>query len=209
MDITRDNLLSLIHDGLKHEGFSIAGLEKQSGVPKDTVRDFLRGKTQILRADKLQKILRILRPGDKLAVRFHLSAGAELMQLPDSHPKEYVDYPPGMDANSVEAVRVTGDAMAPVFLDGWVVYYTKNHAAASAGGKSDWKIPYDGTASDEPYAAFLGKPCVILLEDGRLMLRTLRAGGASGTYTLAAYGTDDITRALVKDVYKIVFIKTA
>ncbi|MGA7239904.1 MAG: hypothetical protein WBY44_29760 [Bryobacteraceae bacterium] len=64
--LTRDTLLLLIHSSLKRDNMSIAALERLSGVPKDAVRDFLRGKTHIPRADKLQKIMNVIQPHVKL-----------------------------------------------------------------------------------------------------------------------------------------------
>ena len=57
MEITRNNLLDVIRASLQERSLSVSRLEREAGVPKDTVRDFLRGKTYIPRADKLQKIL--------------------------------------------------------------------------------------------------------------------------------------------------------
>lgn len=199
MEITRDNLLTLIKSGLQQHDLSISALERHADVPKDTVRDFLRGKTQILRADKLQKILRVLQPQEKLSVRYVLGDNAELIE----HSGEQVDFPPGIDKNTVEAVLIKGNAMSPVFHEGWVVYYSTDTTAQA--GKAGWQVPYgSGTA---PYAAFLNKPCVIRLTDGSLMLRTLKQG-AEGKFTLAAYNTPDIRDVSISGAYRIVFIKT-
>jgi hypothetical protein len=65
MEITRDNVLAFISSRLKTTELSVAELERLAGVPKDTVRDFQRGKTYMLRADKYQKIMDILAPGMK------------------------------------------------------------------------------------------------------------------------------------------------
>ena len=198
MEITRDNLLSLIKSGLQQHDLSISALERHADVPKDTVRDFLRGKTQILRADKLQKILRVLQPQEKLAVRYVLGSNAELLP----HSGDEVDFPPGIDKGSVDAVLIKGNAMSPVFHDGWVVYYSTSPNASS--GKAGWQVPYGESSCANP---FLGKPCVIRLADGSLMLRTLKSG-ANGKYILSAYNTPDIKDVAIADAYKIVFIKT-
>lgn len=200
MEITRDNLLSLIKSGLQQHDLSISALERHADVPKDTVRDFLRGKTQILRADKLQKILRVLQPQEKLAVRYALGSNAELLP----HTGDEVDFPPGIDKNSVEAVLIKGNAMSPVFQEGWVVYYsTDSNAPASKAG---WQVPYG--SGNGPFAAFINKPCVIRLSDGSLMLRTLKQGSAEGKFTLAAYNTPDMRDVSISETYRIVFIKT-
>lgn len=208
MDITRTNLLALIQNGLQQHGLSISALEKQAGVPKDTVRDFLRAKTQILRADKLQKILRILQPEERLALTGELNALGEVVPWPEDKQKEMVDFPPSVDTNGVAALRVRGSAMAPVFHEGWILYYATSHAPM-VNKPSGWQVPYGGgaAASQDPYAAFLDKPCVIKLADGRLVVRTLKPGG-EGKYVLAAYGAPDMQNVTVKDVYKIIFIKT-
>ena len=65
-DITRESLLHIVRTGLKKQSLSIKGLEDKAGVSKDSVRDFLRGKTYIMRADKLQKVLAILEPNLKV-----------------------------------------------------------------------------------------------------------------------------------------------
>ncbi len=60
MEITRENLLAEIRRGLIKNSFSMNELEVKAQVPKDTVRDFIRGKTYIPRADKWQKLSRTL-----------------------------------------------------------------------------------------------------------------------------------------------------
>lgn len=208
MDITRDNLLSLVRTGMKEQKLSIARLEKQAGVPKDTVRDFLRARTQILRADKLQKILRVLEPEQRLAIRSFMGRDGEILPYPEGK-LSYTDFPPGIPAAGVEALRVEGDAMMPVFQEGWVLYYSTAHQAQSTL-KSGWNVPYHAKEGEtSPYADRLGKPCVILLQDERLMLRTLREGKTPGTYTLVAYNAPDLKDVMIRDAYKIAFIKTA
>lgn len=199
MEITRDNLLSLIKSGLQQHSLSISALERHADVPKDTVRDFLRGKTQILRADKLQKIVRVLQPQEKLPVRYVLGNNAELLP----HSGEEVDFPPGIEKNSVEAVLIRSNAMSPVFQEGWIVYYSTDKASPSS--KTGWQVPY-GSGSG-PFSTFINKPCVIRLADGSLMLRTLKQA-PEGKFTLTAYNTPDIRDVSISEAYRIVFIKT-
>ncbi len=66
MELTRDNILQLIRSGLEKHSLSVAALEREAGISKDSLRDFLRGKTYILRADKLQKVMKIIDPDFKL-----------------------------------------------------------------------------------------------------------------------------------------------
>jgi hypothetical protein len=206
MDITRDNLLGLIRTGLKNKATGISALEKESGVPKDTIRDFLRGKTQILRADKLQKILRVLEPTDKVFVTGTINEGGEISFMPLSEHIE-VNCPPGFDPADIVAVRVKGDAMLPLFYDGWVVYYTARHDKSVPAIKGGMQVPYNTSAKD-PLAELLNKPCVSKLKDGRIFLRTLKAGTNSKRYNLVSYNSPDINDTEIEWLAKIVFIKT-
>jgi predicted XRE-type DNA-binding protein len=221
MDITRDNLLALIQNGIKRKALSISALEKNSGVPKDTIRDFLRGKTQILRADKLQKILRILEPSKKVPVVGYVSAAAEIFSIDDhAHGAglDEVDCPPGVDAAHVVAVRVRGDSMFPVFHDGWIVYYSERRDIIIPPIRGGWQVPYNKTAKktaskqasevSDLLSDFFGKPCVVKLKDGRMMLKTLKRGDNPGYYNLISYNADDIKNAELEWAAKIIFIKT-
>jgi hypothetical protein len=205
MQYTRDSLLSIIQSGLQQKFLSIAGLEKQAGVPKDTVRDFLRAKTHILRADKLQKILGVLAPEEKLTIRYQLAENAQVLPLEDS-ALPHVDYPPGISPVGVEAIHVSSDAMMPVFQPDWVLYYS-TAKQASAPINLSCNVPYDADGSS-PYAALLGKPCVIKLADGRWMVRALKKGSKPDHYTLAAYNAPDINDVAIENAYKILFIQT-
>lgn len=64
--ITREDLLSFIKKQMEERELSISALEKLAGVSKDSIRDFQRGKTYILRADKYQKIMAVLAPDSKI-----------------------------------------------------------------------------------------------------------------------------------------------
>jgi transcriptional regulator with XRE-family HTH domain len=58
--ITRQLVLDLIRNARTERALSMSRLEKEAGVPKDTVRDFERGKTHLIRPDRLQKVLNAL-----------------------------------------------------------------------------------------------------------------------------------------------------
>lgn len=59
MEMNRKWLEDKIQQALDN-GASVLGMEKKAGLRQDTIRDFLRGKTQMLRADKLQKLQPVL-----------------------------------------------------------------------------------------------------------------------------------------------------
>ena len=59
-DFSRENVLAFLTAAIEGQGLTVLGLEKKAGVPKDTFRDFERGKATLIRPDKLQKILNVL-----------------------------------------------------------------------------------------------------------------------------------------------------
>lgn len=207
MEITRENLLNMVRSGLEQNKLSISALERQSGVPKDTVRDFLRGKTQVLRADKLQKILRILKPEEKILITGHVSKDAEIFPVaPDTATS--LDCPPGFSVSEITAIRIDTDAMLPVFHEGWIIYYSNKTGVQITEPSEGWQVPYNKPVNGEPLAEFIGKPCIIKLTDGRMFLRTLKSGSEQGRYNLISYNAPDINNAQLEWAAKIVFIKT-
>ena len=58
--ITRQYVLDLISTAREQQKLGPTALERKAGIPKDTIRDFERGKAYLIRADKLQKILNAL-----------------------------------------------------------------------------------------------------------------------------------------------------
>lgn len=212
MEITRENLLVILRTGLKRGGMGMSGLERQAGVPRDTVRDFLRGKTHILRADKLQKIMRVLSPENKVPISGVIGEGAEIVPIEDvKQAPDMVDCPPGLDASEVVAVRIKGNAMLPVFHDGWVIYYSRRPDLKIPTLSGGWQVPYAkmARASSEPFAEFLGKPCIVGLKDGSAFLGTLKRSAQEGkTYDLINHNAANIPGIKPDWAAKIIFIKT-
>jgi len=209
MEINRENLLLLIRSGLKRDSLSVLGLEKKAGVAQDTVRDFLRGKTQVLRADKLQKILGVLQPQGKVRIAGHVGAGAEIL-FSDGAEKDMVDCPPGCDPSDVVAVRVRGDAMLPIYHNDWIIYYSRHLDMPIPTISGGYQVPYTKAHSKkgERFSGFIGKPCVIGLAEGRTLLGTLKHSATKGSYDLINYNAADIHSIRPQWVAKIIFIKT-
>lgn len=208
MEINRENLLELIRSGLATNKLSISALERQAGVAKDTIRDFLRGKTQVLRADKLQKVLRILKPEEKITVTGYVGTDAQIFPvLQDGSDK--LDCPPGFSPLNTTALRVKSDAMLPVFHNGWIVYYNKKTESSPTGEMQEgWQVPYNKPTDGSAFSEFIDKPCVMKLADGRMYLRTLRRGSQADRYNLIGYNAAEIKDAELSWAAKIVFIKT-
>jgi predicted XRE-type DNA-binding protein len=211
MEINRENLLSLIKTGIKRNALSMSGLEKEANVPRDTVRDFMRGKTQVLRADKLQKIMKVLEPQEKILVVGHVGAGAEIIFIdPEKDKGDYVDCPPDYTPSDVLAVRVKGDGMLPVFHDGWIIYYGRRGDVPVKPISGGWQVPYGGAAKSgsKQFAEFLGRPCIVGLAEGRALLGTLKRGTARNSYDLINYNASDRRNIRPKWAARILFIKT-
>ena len=60
MEITRQSLLQLIDAARLEQNLTMKAVERMADVPADSLRDFYRGKVRVLRADKLQKVLKVL-----------------------------------------------------------------------------------------------------------------------------------------------------
>jgi len=207
MEVTRENLLELIRTELATQKMSVLRLERESGVPKDTVRDFMRGKTQILRADKMQKIVGVLKPKKNLFITAFLNKNCEILPLPHAE-QVAIECPQGFESQNIVAILIDSEAMLPVFYPGWIIYYSETASGESGGQLShDWQIAYK-KQGDAKFAQFIGRPCIIKLADGRSMLRTLKQGSKPDLYDLIAYNGEDIKDAKVAAVTKIVFIRT-
>lgn len=211
MEITRNNLLGLIRASLKRDSLSVSGLERDAGVPKDTVRDFLRGKTQILRADKLQKILHIIEPEGKVHIAGIVGMkGAEITLLDKGNmiKENEVECPPGCSPSEVVALRVQGDALLPVFHNGWIIYYSRRNDIAIPPISGGWQVPYPKrNKGSDHFAEFIGKPCIVGLEGGHAYLGTLKHSANGKTYDITNHTMSDIKNISPVWVAKIIFIK--
>jgi phosphatidylserine/phosphatidylglycerophosphate/cardiolipin synthase-like enzyme len=55
--LNRKNVMAFLAAAREEKGLGVGEMEKNAGVPIDTIRDFVRGKSHLIRADKLQKLL--------------------------------------------------------------------------------------------------------------------------------------------------------
>lgn len=98
----------------------------------------------------------------------YVGAGAEVHPV-DDYPKGQgmteVEAPPGEDREIV-AIAVKGDSMWPAYKDGDVIFYTRNGVSTEC---------------------CIGKECIVAIEEGPTMLKTVTRGSQAERYTLNSY----------------------
>lgn len=161
---------------LTQEGFAA----RLGDVTRGAVGNWERGlgikrENLVLIAEKLGVSLEWLATGDvkpadgrKVRLVGYVGAAQTIYHF-DDNDADWVDAPPS-GADGVEAVEVRGGSMWPLVEDGAVIYYSRM------------------LSPDE----MLNKRCVVKLEDERILVKTLKRGGAPGLYTLASFNAPDI-----------------
>jgi transcriptional regulator with XRE-family HTH domain len=98
-------------------------------------------------------------------------AGAGIVYAFDDHLQgaglEYVDTPQGINNKNLVAVRVKGDSMRPMMLDGWLVFY----------GRDCEGVPPD----------CVGRVCIVKLAGDGVAVREVKQGSKPNHYHLVAY----------------------
>ena len=116
-----------------------------------------------------------------------VGAGAQLVFHHETHgPFDEVEAPPSSSPGMV-AVEVKGDSMRGLADDGWVLFY------------EDRREP----VTDDQ----LGDLCVVVLPDGRMMVKKLQRGQAPGLFHLYSSNSDPIFDQPVAWAAKVVWIK--
>jgi phage repressor protein C with HTH and peptisase S24 domain len=108
----------------------------------------------------------------------YVGAGAEVVPIDDHEPGaglEEVDIPPGVPANAV-LVIVRGDSMYPRYFDNEYLLYVRD---------------------DRPPNEFIGRECVVALEDGRIFVKVLRRG-ENGLFNLESWNAPLIENKAVQ-----------
>jgi phage repressor protein C with HTH and peptisase S24 domain len=170
MELTRENQLALIDEGLERKDLSQRGLEKLAGVKYGTIKELRRGK-RAMAADNWQKISRVLHgedmPSNKVPVLSYVGAGAKVYPIDDHAPGgffEEVEPPTGHTSAGIIALIVRGDSMEPMMEDGWLIFFHRES---------------DGVPPD-----CIGEWSVVKLEDDCLMVKKVRHGSKPGYFHL-------------------------
>lgn len=110
--------------------------------------------------------------------------GAGGVVVRDTQRKKTVPVPPGADGDSLEAFEMTGDAMAPRFHPGDIIYTN---------------------AEGELGPACYQRPCIVQLEDGRELLRIVHVGDRPETVHLTAHNAPSISNAIITRCTPVLF----
>jgi phage repressor protein C with HTH and peptisase S24 domain len=92
----------------------------------------------------------------------YVGAGGQVAFSEGQGPFEQAPAPPNVTPTMV-ALRVRGDSMVPMIGDGWLVYYDRHETGREIA---------------------VGKPYVVGLADGRVLVKKLAPGRRDGCYDL-------------------------
>lgn len=176
---------------MKAEGWKMKPLGEAAGYGETTVRDLYRNNSspKVSTAYALAQVLgrsvdEIIQLGtdpdnktqiDRRAISVvgHVGAGAEIA-LFDAYEKGDGHYriqcPPQLSPKGMVAVEVVGDSMAPVYMPGAILFYTR-------------------TTMGVPTEA-VGQICVCEDADGQAWVKQVRTGREEGTFTLVSMNPD-------------------
>lgn len=115
-----------------------------------------------------------------------VSAGGVVTIHSRERPREDVTAPP-QATETTRALQVLGDSMRQIAHDGWLLYYDDASRAIT----------------EEK----LGKLCVVGLADGRVMVKTIRAGSKSKHFHLTSPDTDPLFDQKVDWAAEVLWIK--
>jgi hypothetical protein len=202
----RDMILRRIDEAMQTQGYNDRSLALKAGVYQDAIRDLRRGKTQMLRADRLQAIFAVLGLSDSQSLtvpvtgtvgdgsQIHLLHGFMHVHsfaepLPAQSHGDFVPMPPQEGHAGTLALRVEGDAMEPFLPAGSIVYYSR--------------------PDEDGFDSCLNRLCVIGLGDKRVWLRKLKKGSVYGRYTLSGYNSRDMDDCEITWCAPVIFMRPA
>jgi repressor LexA len=111
----------------------------------------------------------------------YVGAGGAVAFSEGQGPFEQVEAPPNTTPTMV-ALRVKGDSMSPMIGDGWLVYYDRHDLSSEIAA---------------------GKPYVVGLVDGRVLIKKLVHGRRRGCYDLYSVNADPILDQAVEWIARV------
>lgn len=165
--MSKERVIEWMKAGLAKQGKTQKGLAEAMGLAPARVNEMLKG-ARVLKAWEIpaaEKYLEepFLSGGSTIPVVGYVGAGAVVHPIDDhalGGALEEIDAPAGLAPEAV-ALRVRGDSMKPLLLDGSVIIYSRHVEPTSLQGKL----------------------CVVMTVDGACYVKRL-FGGAPGRFTL-------------------------
>jgi transcriptional regulator with XRE-family HTH domain len=119
----------------------------------------------------------------RVPLKGFVGAGQEVYQFDEDGAGD-VEAPPNVTMGTV-AVEVRGESMLPLYEDGTMLFYSRQLSPEE----------------------MVGRRCVVMLEDERVLVKTLRRGAERGLYSLLSLNAPDIEDVTVQWAAPIDWIK--
>ncbi|MDE2099583.1 MAG: LexA family transcriptional regulator [Patescibacteria group bacterium] len=168
-------LTAILQQLIRETGWNQTQLGKELKVEQSTISRWLDGAEP-----KLHQRDRILGLAKKLGIVKndylgeatvpivgYVGAGGQILYNEGQGPFGEAKMPPKNATENTVAVVVRGDSMAGQLEDGWTVYYDRRQSP--------------------PLESLVGKLCVVGLQDGRVLIKKLLPGHATGCYHLYSF----------------------
>lgn len=212
-----DTLRRIIRKRSDQLGLSPSNYAIKAGFSESAMGKFLRKENESLGFDKVIKlanyakmtVTEFLSDGEEtnfISISDYIGKNGEVLPLSEEE-KKFTKLPISL-SREIEAAIVCGNDMFPYFRDGWIIFYSKHHITDIPHVKKYAQVDYNLPDSSDIYSEFFGKPSLVHLKDGRVLLRELKPGSERGRYNLRSYSAPDIENVEIRTAYKIVFIKT-
>jgi repressor LexA len=179
-------LIDWMQRGLRKPGKSKSGLASSLGRAPSAVTALLKGERALKLSEipKIEEYLEESFPGRKLVTdvtgNVGANAGPDVVSFFENQDIEYGAAPLPPDPRpGTKAVRVKGGSMRNTAKDGWLVYYDTE----------EFREP--------PTPDLYGELCLVWLNDGRILMKTLYPTRADGLYDLESTNDETIRNVAV------------
>lgn len=171
--MTSRELLRVLRDLMSQMNWDQTKLAAKLNVSQPTVSRWFAGsepkynqRLNILALAKRHNVIHRAHALDEpgISIVGYVGGGGQVIFDEGQGPFGMADMPPVRVPPQTVALKVQGDSMSPQLENGWIVYYD--------------------TRMDKPSDSLTNKLCVVGLADGRVLVKTLLPGRASGTWDL-------------------------